>query len=114
MTPGTDFEELERRDLALEEAARSVVAIAREDQFGREWRPKGIDEVAILLESLGYSTDVIKELWYPSVFALATDVSKLVDKYVTDRERIEAKDEHWFKRACRDYAIGSLYSGPWI
>ncbi|MBV8150562.1 MAG: hypothetical protein JOY59_03320 [Candidatus Eremiobacteraeota bacterium] len=70
--------------------------------------------MAILLESLGYSTDVVTELWYPSIFALATDVSKLVDKYVTDRERTEAKDETWFKRACRDYAIGSLYSGPWI
>lgn len=109
-----EFAVLDERGLQIEIAARNVVAACREDRYGRGWRPKGIDEVAIVLESLGYSTDVITALWYDSLFVFATDVSRLVDKYVTDGERDEARDLDWFARSCRDYALGALYSGPWI
>lgn len=116
MSPDTfaDFEPFERREREVESAARTIVALARSDSFGRGWRPKGIDEVAILLESLGYSRDIVAELWYPDLFALARDVTRLVDKYVSDEERAEERGTSWFVRACRDYAVGSLYSGPWI
>lgn len=109
-----DYAVYEERQLQIEIAARNVVATCREDRYGNGWRPKGIDEVAIVLESLGYSTDVIAELWYESLFAFATDVAKLVDQYVTDAERAEARDMRWFVRSLRDYALGALYSGPWI
>jgi len=108
------FEPFERRAREVEIAARSIVSICRSDGFGRGWRPKGTDEVAILLESLGYSDDIVAELWYPDLFALARDVTALIDRYVSDEERTEQRDLSWFVAACRDYAIGSLYSGPWI
>ena len=117
-SPGIDtmggFDAFEEREQKLEAAARSIVALCRDDQFGRGWRPKGIDEVAILLESLGYSPEVVAELWYPSLFAFAADVARIVDKYVSDEERAAQTDTNWFTRSCRDYAIGALYSGPWI
>ncbi len=109
-----EFAVLEERGLQIEIAARNVVATCRDDRFGRGWRPKGIDEVAIVLESLGYSTEVVAGLWYDSLFVFAADVSRLVDQYVTDAERNEARDLGWFARSCRDYALGALYSGPWI
>ena len=109
-----EFAVFDERALQIEIAARNIVAACRDDRFGRGWRPKGIDEVAIVLESLGYSTQVISGLWYDSLFVFASDVSRLVDKYVTDIERDEARDLGWFARSCRDYALGSLYSGPWI
>ncbi|GAC1493967.1 MAG: hypothetical protein NVS1B2_09800 [Vulcanimicrobiaceae bacterium] len=108
------FAAFEDRQLQIEIAARNVVAACRSDRFGHGWRPKGIDEVAIVLESLGYSTDVIVDLWYDSLFAFAGDVAKLVDQYVTDLERVETRDMRWFVRSVRDYAQGALYSGPWI
>ncbi|MHB8146231.1 MAG: hypothetical protein ACYDGM_03080 [Vulcanimicrobiaceae bacterium] len=114
MDSNADFEPFEQRAREVEIAARSIVSICRNDGFGRGWRPKGIDEVAILLESLGYSGDIVAELWYPDLFALARDVTTLIDQYVSDEERSEQRDLSWFVNACRDYAIGSLYSGPWI
>jgi len=112
MTDG--FGAFDEREAKIESAARSIVALCRDDQFGRGWRPKGVDEVAILLESLGYSPEIVAELWYPSLFDFAADVSRVVDRYVTDQERAEQVDINWFVRACRDYAVGALYSGPWI
>jgi len=113
--PGaSDFDVFEERERKIEMAARNVVATVRSDQFGHGWRPKGIDEVAILLESLGYSAEVIGDLWYDSLFDFARDVAHVVDKYISDEERAERRDAHWFARTCRDYAIGSLYAGPWI
>lgn len=112
MTAG--FGAFEDRDAKIESAARSIVALCRDDQFGRGWRPKGVDEVAILLESLGHSPEIVAELWYPNLFAFASDVSLIVDRYVSDQERSEQTDTNWFTRACRDYAVGALYSGPWI
>lgn len=109
-----DFEPFERREREVEIAARNIVSLARSDAFGRGWRPKGVDEVAILLESLGYSRDVVAELWYEDLFALARDVTALIDKYVNDEELTAQPDLNWFKVACRDYAAGALYSGPWI
>ena len=114
MDSTADFEPFERRAREVEVAARSIVSICRNDDFGRGWRPKGVDEVAILLESLGYSSDIVAELWYPDLFALARDVMALIDQYVSDEERTAGRDVSWFVDACRDYAIGSLYSGPWI
>ncbi len=111
---GDPFEPFERREQAVESAARTIVALSRRDRFGIGWRPKGIDEVAILLESLGYSPEVVAELWYPDLFALARDVSAAVNRYVTDEERREPPTLDWFTQACRDYAVGSLYSAPWI
>ena len=108
------FDAFEGRRGRVEAAARGIVAMCRSDQFGVGWRPKGVDEVAILLESLGYSPQVIAELWYESLFELAADVSALVDQYVDDEERGVTPDTSWFARTCRDYAIGALYSGPWI
>ena len=108
------FEPFERREHAVESAARTIVALSRRDRFGIGWRPKGVDEVAILLESLGYSPEVVAELWYPDLFALAHDVSAAVNRYVTDEERREPPTLDWFTQTCRDYAIGSLYSAPWI
>ncbi len=112
MTEG--FGAFEDREAKIESAARSIVALCRDDQFGRGWRPKGVDEVAILLESLGYSPEIVAELWYPNLFAFAADVSRIIDRYVTDQERCAQTDLNWFVRACRDYAVGALYSGPWI
>lgn len=112
--PYDGFEPFERREREVEQAARSIVSLCRNDTFGKGWRPKGVDEVAILLESLGYSREIVAELWYPDLFALARDVTVAIDRYVTDEERAEHEDTAWFVHACRDYAIGSLYSGPWI
>jgi hypothetical protein len=113
--PGApEFDAFDDRALKIETAARNIIAAARSDQFGRGWRPKGIDEVAILLESLGYSAEVVAELWYESLFDFARDVSTVIDKYVTDDEIGTKRDAGWFRLACRDYAIGSLYAGPWI
>ena len=112
MTDG--FGAFDERAAKIDSAARSVVALCRDDQFGRGWRPKGVDEVAILLESLGYSPEIVAELWYPSLFAFASDVSAIVDRYVSDQERAGQTDTNWFVRSCRDYAVGALYSGPWI
>ncbi|MHB8178836.1 MAG: hypothetical protein ACYDA5_06780 [Vulcanimicrobiaceae bacterium] len=114
LTQNDAFEPFERREHEIEVAARTIVALSRKDQFGRGWRPKGVDEVAILLESLGYSPEVVSELWYPDLFALARDVNVSVERYVTDEERNEPPDISWFTRTCRDYAVGSLYSAPWI
>jgi hypothetical protein len=108
------FDVFEERDRKIETAARNIIATARSDQFGRGWRPKGNDEVAILLESLGYSAEVVAELWYDSIFDFARDVAGVVDKYITDEERARERSTNWFSQTCRDYAIGSLYAGPWI
>ncbi len=108
------FSVFDDRQLRLETAARSVVAACREDRFGRGWRPKGIDETAIVLESLGYSSEVVAELWYDSLFELAHDVNELVEKYISDGPAPATDEPHWFMRACKDYAVGALYSGPFI
>jgi hypothetical protein len=108
------FEAFDARRARVEAAARSIVAMCREDRFGVGWRPKGVDEVAILLESLGYSPEVVTDLWYDSLFALAADVSVAIDQYVNDEELATPTTTAWFRRACRDYAVGALYSGPWI
>jgi hypothetical protein len=108
------FQAFDIREQRVEEAARSVIAACRGDQFGRGWRPKGVDEVAILLESLGYSPEIVGELWYATLFEFAADVTVTIEKYVTDDERAERGDLNWFVRTCKDYAIGALYSGPWI
>jgi hypothetical protein len=108
------FQAFDMREQRVEEAARSVIAACRGDQFGKGWRPKGVDEVAILLESLGYSPEIVGELWYATLFEFAADVTVTIEKYVTDDERAESGDLNWFVRTCKDYAIGALYSGPWI
>jgi hypothetical protein len=110
----TGFQAFDNREQRVEEAARTVISACNTDQYGRGWRPKGVDEVAILLESLGYSPEIVGELWYPTLFAFAADVTATIEKYVTDDERAERVDTGWFVRSCRDYAIGALYSGPWI
>ena len=107
----TLFEERERQ---LESAARTIVTLCKQDKFGKGWRPKGVDEVAILLESLGYSQEVVEELWYDDLFAMAADVAALLERYIVN-ERIDAAPSvDWFVSACKDYATGSLYSGPWL
>lgn len=109
-----DFSRIEERERSIEVAARTIVSLCKQDRFGKGWRPKGIDEVAILLETLGYSQEIVEDLWYTNLFAMAADVAALVEKYVADERVEEQRDAGWFTRACRDYAIGSLYAGPWV
>jgi hypothetical protein len=105
------FEERERQ---LESAARTIVTLCKQDKFGKGWRPKGVDEVAILLESLGYSQEVVEELWYDDLFAMASDVAALLERYISNERVAAPPSVEWFVQAFKDYATGSLYSGPWL
>ena len=105
------FEERERQ---LESAARTIVTLCKQDKFGKGWRPKGVDEVAILLESLGYSQEVVQELWYDDLFAMASDVAALLERFIGNEKVVQPPTAAWFIQVFKDYATGSLYSGPWL
>ena len=105
------FEERERQ---LESAARTIITLCKQDKFGKGWRPKGVDEVAILLESLGYSQEVVEELWYDDLFAMAADVAALLNRFISNENVTTPPTVAWFVQAFQDYATGSLYSGPWL
>ncbi|GEM_PF-1164828 len=105
------FEERERQ---LESAARTIITLCKQDKFGKGWRPKGVDEVAILLESLGYSQEVVEELWYDDLFAMAADVAVLLNRFISNESVAAPPGVAWFVQAFKDYATGSLYSGPWL
>ncbi|MBV8669269.1 MAG: hypothetical protein JOZ28_08655 [Candidatus Eremiobacteraeota bacterium] len=104
----------EERDRQLESAARTIVTLCKQDKFGKGWRPKGVDEVAILLESLGYSQEVVQELWYDDLFAMASDVAELLERFISNEKVGRPPSVAWFVQAFKDYATGSLYSGPWL
>ncbi len=109
-----ELKPFEDREHQLESAARTIITLCRQDKFGKGWRPKGVDEVAILLESLGYSQEVVEGLWYDDLFAMAADVSVLLNRFISNESVAQPPAAEWFTQAFKDYAIGSLYSGPWL
>ncbi len=109
-----ELKPFEDRERQLESAARTIVTLCKQDKFGKGWRPKGVDEVAILLESLGYSQEVVEELWYDDLFAMAADVAALLERFISNDPVVEVPSVAWFVQTMKDYATGSLYSGPWL
>ncbi len=80
----------------------------------RNPEPRNARDVAVALESMGYTKTAVRRLGYRSVFDLAAVVFRLAYLYyVPVRSAPEPPLRRW-QRLVDDYLTGSWYGVPWI
>jgi hypothetical protein len=80
----------------------------------RNPEPRNLRDVAVALESMGYTETQARELGYPSVFELALAVFDLAYLYYLPHEPEPAPPRNTWRTYLADYAGGSWYGVPWI
>ncbi len=80
----------------------------------RNPEPRNARDVAVALESMGYTTTAVRRLGYRNVFDLAAAVFQLAYLYyVPNRSAPDPPMRRW-RQLFGDYLTGSWYGIPWI
>ena len=80
----------------------------------RNPEPRNLRDVAVALESMGYTTTGARALGFDDVFALALAVFDLTYLYYVPRAEAAPQDQGTWRRFADDYLAGSWYAVPWI
>jgi hypothetical protein len=80
----------------------------------RNPEPRNLRDVAVALESMGYTTTGARSLGFESVFDLAVAVFDLAYLYYVPRTLAVAERKATWRRFADDYLAGSWYGVPWI
>lgn len=80
----------------------------------RNPEPRNLQDVAVALESMGYTTTGARALGFDSVFELSVAVFDLTYLYYVPRRRPVPERRGTWRRFVDDYLAGSWYGVPWI
>ena len=80
----------------------------------RNPEPRNLRDVAVALESMGYTTTGARALGFESVFDLATAVYELTYLYYVPPDDVAPERRSTWKQFADDYLAGSWYGVPWI
>ena len=80
----------------------------------RNPEPRNLRDVAVALESMGYTTTGARALGFESVFDLATAVYELTYLYYVPPVDVAPERRSTWKQFADDYLAGSWYGVPWI
>ena len=80
----------------------------------RNPEPRNLRDVAVALESMGYTGTGAEALGFDSVFDLATAVYELTYLYYLPRVKEAPERRRSWRRFADDYVAGSWYGVPWI
>src|SRR5664279_4059323 len=80
----------------------------------RNPEPRNLRDVAVALESMGYTTTGARALGFDSVFDLAVSVFDLAYLYYLPRAHVAPERRSSWRRFADDYLAGSWYGVPWI
>lgn len=80
----------------------------------RNPEPRNLRDVAVALESMGYTTTSARDLGFQSVFDLAGAVYELTYLYYVPSVRVVTDRRGTWRRFADDYLSGSWYGVPWI
>lgn len=80
----------------------------------RNPEPRNLRDVAVALESMGYTTTGARALGFDSVFDLAVAVFDLTYLYYLPRAHVAPERRSSWRRFADDYLAGSWYGVPWI
>jgi hypothetical protein len=80
----------------------------------RNPEPRNLRDVAVALESMGYTTSGAAALGFESVFDLATAVYELTYLYYVPQVHEAPERMGAWRRFADDYLAGSWYGVPWI
>ena len=80
----------------------------------RNPEPRNLRDVAVALESMGYTTSGAETLGYDSVFELAAAVYELTYLYYVPHVHETPERRRTWRQFADDYLAGSWYGVPWI
>ncbi len=80
----------------------------------RNPEPRNLRDVAVALESMGYTNGAARSRGFDSVFELATAVYELTYLYYVPPPAAGDEARGTWRRFARDYLAGSWYGVPWI
>ena len=80
----------------------------------RNPEPRNLRDVAVALESMGYTESQARALGFDSVFDLALAVFDLAYLYFVPRDVVAAPPRNTWRTYLSDYVAGSWYGVPWI
>jgi hypothetical protein len=80
----------------------------------RNPEPRNLRDVAVALESMGYTTTGARALGFDTVFDLAQTVFDLTYLYYVPRTEEVPEEVPTWRRFADDYLAGSWYGVPWI
>ena len=80
----------------------------------RNPEPRNLRDVAVALESMGYTTTGARALGFEDVFSLALAVFDLTYLYYVPRAVETTAPQGGWRRFADDYLAGSWYAVPWI
>ncbi len=80
----------------------------------RNPEPRNLRDVAVALESMGYTTSAARARGFDTVFDLATAVYDLTYLYYVPQPEAVAEERGTWRQFAVDYLAGSWYGVPWI
>ncbi|MGO8872861.1 MAG: hypothetical protein ACLQPH_15945 [Acidimicrobiales bacterium] len=80
----------------------------------RNPEPRNMRDVAVALESMGYTTTGARALGFDTVFDLALAVFDVTYLYYVPRNEVVPETRPTWRRFVDDYLAGSWYGVPWI
>jgi len=101
-------------ELKLDSSVYDDLHVEARRVLDRNPEPRNLRDVAVALESMGYTTSAAQELGFPTVFDLAGAVYDLTYLYYVPRPRAVVDRRRSWRRFADDYLSGSWYGVPWI
>ncbi len=101
-------------ELKLDSSVYDDLHVEARRVLDRNPEPRNLRDVAVALESMGYTTSAAQELGFQSVFDLAGAVYDLTYLYYVPLPRPVVDHRGSWRRFADDYLSGSWYGVPWI
>ena len=101
-------------ELRLESSVYDDLHVEARRVLDRNPEPRNLRDVAVALESMGYTTTGAQKLGFDSVFELAIAVFDLTYLYYVPRAEKVPEPRPTWRRFVDDYLAGSWYGAPWI
>lgn len=101
-------------ELRMESSVYDDLHVEARRVLDRNPEPRNLRDVAVALESMGYTTTGARALGFDDVFALALAVFDLTYLYYVPRTAIPPQTQGTWRRFANDYLAGSWYAVPWI
>lgn len=101
-------------ELKLDSSVYDDLHVEARRVLDRNPEPRNLRDVAVALESMGYTTSAAQELGFQSVFDLAGAVYDLTYLYYVPLPRPVVDRRRSWRRFADDYLSGSWYGVPWI
>ncbi len=101
-------------ELRLDPSVYDDLHVEARRVLDRNPEPRNLRDVAVALESMGYTTTAAQDLGFGSVFDLAGAVYELAYLYYVPTERVVVDRRRSWRKFADDYLAGSWYGVPWI